>query len=76
MKKSNGQQLSLFDITLEHTITNIDIEPPTVSEPITTENPIVGSKNLCPHPIPKVDDIIKIIDRSAYKLSRKHIQIT
>ena len=70
MKKSNGQQLSLFDITLEHTITNIDIEPPTVSEPITTKNPIVGSKNLCPYPIPKVDDIIKIIDRSAYKLSR------
>ena len=73
MKKANGQQLSLFDITLEHTIENINTEPPTVSEPVKAERPIVGGDNLCPYPIPTVDDIIKIIDRSAYKVSRSQL---
>ncbi len=69
MKKSNGQQLSLFDITLEHNTENIISEPPTIAASERTEKTIVGGNNLCPYPIPKVDDIIKIIERSAYKMS-------
>ena len=37
MKKSNGQQLSLFDITLEHNTENIVITAPATSEPVKTE---------------------------------------
>lgn len=73
MKKANGQQLSLFDITLEHNTENILIEPQTVNEPVKTEKPIAGGNNLCPYPIPTVDDIIKMIDRSAYKVSRSQL---
>lgn len=70
MKKAKGQQLSLFDITLEHNTENLVTEPPTVSEPVKTEKPIVGGINFCPYPIPTVDEIIKIIDRSAYKVNQ------
>lgn len=73
MKKANGQQLSLFDITLEHNTENIVTEPPTVSEPVKTERPIVGGNNFCPYPIPKVDEIIKMIDRSSYKVNRSQL---
>lgn len=52
MKKANGQQLSLFDITLEHNIKNVNAEPPTVSETVKTEKPIAGGDNLCPYPTP------------------------
>ena len=69
MKKPNGQQLSLFDITLEHKTENIVIEPPTVNEPVKPEKVIVGGDNLCPYPIPTIDEIIKLIERSAYKMS-------
>ena len=73
MKKANGQQLSLFDITLEHNTENILTEPPTVSEPERTEQPTVGGNNLCPYTIPTVDEIIKMIDRSAYKVNRSQL---
>ena len=73
MKKANGQQLSLFDITLEHNTENIILEPPTVSEPVKPEKQIAGGNNLCPYPIPTVDDIIKMIDRSAYKVNRSQL---
>lgn len=68
MKKSNGQQLSLFDITLEHNTENIMIETPTISEPVKTEKATIGGNNLCPYPIPTVDEIIKLIERYAYKM--------
>ena len=73
MKKSNGQQLSLFDITLEHNTENIVITAPATSEPLKTEKVIVGGVNLCPYPIPTVDGIIKILDRSAYKVNRSQL---
>lgn len=73
MKKANGQQLSLFDITLEHNTENIITKPPTVSEPVKTEKLNVGGNNLCPYPIPTVDEIIKMIDRSAYKVNRSQL---
>ena len=73
MKKANGQQLSLFDITLEHNTQNIVTESPTVSEPMKTERPIVSGNSFCPYPIPKVDEIIKMIDRSAYKVNRSQL---
>jgi len=73
MKKANGQQLSLFDITLDHNTENFPAEPPTVSEPVKTGKPIVGGDNLCPYPIPTVDEIIKMIDRSAYKTNRSKL---
>lgn len=73
MKKSNGQQLSLFDITLEHNTENIVITPPTTCEPVKTEKVIVGGENLCPYPVPTVDEIINILDRSAYKVNRSQL---
>lgn len=73
MKKSNGQQLSLFDITLEHNTENIVITPPATSEPVKTEKVIVGGENLCPYPVPNVDEIIKILDRSAFKVNRSQL---
>lgn len=73
MKKSNGQQLSLFDITLEHNTENIVITPPATSKPVKTEKVLAGVDNLCPYPIPTVDEIIKILDRSAYKVNRSQL---
>lgn len=73
MKKANGQQLSLFDITLEHNTENIITELPTVSKPDRTEQPTVGGNNLCPYTIPTVDEIIKMIDSSAYKVNRSQL---
>lgn len=73
MKKSNGQQLSLFDITLNHDMKNINTEPPTISETLKTEKQTVGGTTLCPYPIPTIEEIIKMIDRSAYKVNRNKL---
>lgn len=73
MKKANGQQLSLFDITLEHNTENIITELPKSSEPVKPEKQNVGGDNLCPYTIPTVDEIIKMIDRSAYKVNRSQL---
>lgn len=71
--KSTKDQLSIFDIVLEH-----DIDPdilPTVSEikHDTQTVPPSTTKNLCPYKIPKVDDIIKLIEKSAYKVNKSKL---
>lgn len=73
MKKANGQQISLFDITLDHNTENIITKPPTVCETVKTEKQTVGGNNICPYPIPTIDEIIKLIDRSAYKVDRSRL---
>ncbi len=68
--KNKNQQLSIFDIVLDHDTKPEAIEPPTVSEPVKTGKQIVGGDNLCPYPIPTIDEIIKMIELSAYKVNQ------
>ena len=34
---------------------------------------VKGTGNICPYPIPTVDEIIKMIDRSSYKVNRSQL---
>ncbi len=71
--KNKNQQLSIFDIVLDHDTKPEAIEPPTVSEPVKTEKQIVGGDNLCPYKIPTLDEIIKLIDRSSYRANKSSL---
>ena len=72
MKPANGQ-LSIFDIIIDHTEQPKDIQPSVVSAPQIMQSPPNKTENLCPYPIPTVDDIIKQIDRSAYKVNKSKL---
>lgn len=65
--------MSIFDIVLDHDTEIKNIEPPTVSKPAKTDKPIVGGDNLCPYPIPTVDEIIKMIDSSSYRVNKNKL---
>lgn len=39
----------------------------------TVARAVKGTGNICPYPIPTVDEIIKMIDRSAYKVNRSQL---
>lgn len=68
--QTNGQ-LSVFDIIIDHTtVQPKDIPHSTVSAPIITQTPPNRNKHLCPYPIPKVEDIIKQIEKSVYKVNK------
>ena len=70
--KTTKDQLSIFDIVLKHDI-NPDILP---SEPkIKAEPKIIqpSGKNLCPYKIPAVADIIRLIEKSAYKINKSQL---
>lgn len=78
--KPTKEQLSIFDIVMNHDIAP-DISPsehelkasPTVSEPVKTGKPIAGDNNLCPYPIPTVKDIMKMIDSSTYRVNKSKL---
>ena len=69
MKPANGQ-LSIFDIVIDHMQ---DIPPSVVSTPKIEQSAPNKSENHCPYKIPTVDDIIKQIDRSAYKVNKSKL---
>lgn len=68
MNTAKGQ-LSIFDIVIEHPSKDTVITPPKITEPIKAETKLSGDKNLCPYKIPTVDEIIKLIGRSAYSVN-------
>ena len=72
MKPANGQ-LSIFDIVIDHTEQPNDIQPSVASAPQIMQSPLNKTENLCPYPIPTVNDIIKQIDRSAYKVNKSKL---
>ncbi len=58
-----------FDFTLDHT----QIKTGTAFAPVIDEceNPVILDKtNLCPYPIPKLDDIVKDIEKAAYQVDK------
>lgn len=71
MKNLNGQ-MSIFDIVLNHNEPKT-IEPPTVSEPVKTGKPKVGGDALCPYPIPTVTEIMKMIEKSSYRVNKSKL---
>lgn len=72
MKNLQGQ-MSIFEIVLDHNTEIKNIEPPTVSKPIITGKHKVGGDNLCPYPIPTVDEIIKMTDSSSYRVNKSKL---
>lgn len=70
--KPTKDQLSIFDIVLDHDITPAILppEPKIRAEP---KPPPPSDKNLCPYKIPTVDEIIKMIDKAAYKVNKNKL---
>lgn len=71
--KPTKEQLSIFDIIIDHTEQPKDIRAPVISTPANVPTKQHKTENLCPYPIPTVDDIIKQIDRFAYKVSKSKL---
>ena len=70
MKNSNYTQLSMFDIVLEQPKEEITQnfdggKTETLAAVSNTEN-----NNLCPYQVPTIDEIVKLIDKSAYGIDR------
>lgn len=57
-----------FDFTLKKP--NMEYVP---EQEQTVARAVKGTGNLCPYPIPTVDEIIKMIDQSAYKVNRSQL---
>lgn len=69
MKRININQLSIFDIVLEHP--QEPITPPApVIKPVAEKKEQVKDGTMCPYPIPTVDEIIKLIDHSYYTVDK------
>lgn len=71
--KHTKDQLSIFDIVMNHDQELPAVEPPTVSEPVKTGKPIVGDNNLCPYPIPTVKEIMKMIESATYRVNKSKL---
>lgn len=71
--KPVNEQLSIFDIVIDHTEQQKNIPPSVVPAPKIVQPSSNKAENLCPYPIPTVNDIIKQIDRSAYKLNKSKL---
>lgn len=57
-----------FDFTIK--TPNMEYVP---EQEHTVARAVKGTGNICPYPIPTVDEIIKMIDRSAYKVNRSQL---
>ena len=74
MKKKNPNQLSIFDIMIDHNTE--PVVPVTTSPIIETAQPIIqntDNKNLCPYKIPTVDEIIKRIKSATYRVNTSQL---
>ena len=73
MKRINPNQLSIFDIVLDHS------EPPpapseVIAKPLEqTSLPPTSNGNRCPYKIPTVDEIMKFIDHSYYTVDKRKL---
>lgn len=72
MKPTNGQ-LSMFDFVFDEPPKVIITPPPKAVEPIKPKAETNGETNLCPYPIPTVNEIIKQIERAAYSVSKSKL---
>jgi type I restriction-modification system DNA methylase subunit len=72
MKPTNGQ-LSMFDFVFDEPPKVIITPPPKTVEPIKPKAETNGKNNLCPYPIPTVNEIIKQIERSAYSVNKSKL---
>lgn len=70
--KPTKDQLSIFDIVLNHDV-NPDILPSEREIKAEPKPRPTSDKNLCPYKIPDVDDIIKSIEKSAYKVNKSKL---
>ena len=74
MKKKNSNQLSIFDIMIDH---NAEPVVPVKDSPIIETAPAViqntDNKNLCPYKIPTVDEIIKRIKSATYRVDTSQL---
>ena len=74
MKKKTPNQLSIFDIMIDH---NAESVVPVIDSPIIETAPVViknmDNKNLCPYKIPTVDDIIKRIKSATYRVDTSQL---
>lgn len=69
MKKSSNQ-LSIFDIIADEPQ---PMEIPSISEPTTTVAEKKEEKNLCPYPVPTVDEIMKRIKSAIYRVDTNQL---
>ena len=72
MKRNNPDQLSIFDIILEHPKEQSSFTFQ-FNEPVAEQKQEVKSGTLCPYPVPTVDEIIKLIDRSSYSVGKSKL---
>ncbi len=70
MKYTNPNQLTIFDIVLEKPSESFPAPPP---EPIAEKKVQPKSGTLCPYPVPTVNEIIKLIDRSSYSVGKSKL---
>ena len=69
MKKSSNQ-LSIFDIIAEQSQL---VEIPHIPEPIVAVTEKKEEKNLCPYPVPTVDEIMKRIKSAIYRVDTNQL---
>ena len=72
MKRNNPDQLSIFDIILEHPKEQSAFTFQ-FNEPVDEQKQEVKSDSLCPYPIPTVNEIIKLIDQSSYGVGKSKL---
>ena len=71
MKISDYKQLSMFDIVLEHTEKeDLPVIDGGKTETLAAVSANTDNNNLCPYRVPTIDDIAKLIDKSAYGIDR------
>ena len=70
--KINPNQISIFDIILEHPIEPITPTAPVIN-PAAEKNEKTKNGTVCPYPIPTVDEIIKLIDRSSFSAGKSKL---
>lgn len=71
--KPTKEQLSLFDIVMEHNIPD-DIPLQTEIKAAKLEQRKSASdKNICPYKIPTVDEIIKQIEKTSYRINKSKL---
>lgn len=72
MKRNNPDQLSIFDIVLEHPNEQSSFTFQ-FNEPVTKQKQEVKNGTLCPYPVPTVNEIIKLIDQSSYGVGKSKL---
>ncbi len=72
MKHVNPNQLSIFDIVMDHA--ESPPAPSEIAEPLPNNTlPPSNDTHRCPYKIPTVDEIMKFIDRSSYAVGKSKL---